>query len=323
MIFTLKVYNSYFVMNYKNAFEILEIDLSQTNSDNISLEYLKKQYKKLALKHHPDKNGNTLESNEKFQQINEAYNYLKSNFDFDDDNLQESENDDFNSSLYYDILRGFMKTVFEGRYTDILSKIVSDIMSAGKKISVKLFDDLDKDTAFNIYTFLSNYRSTLHLNQEILDSIREIVVKKYDNVELYKLNPNINDLLNNNLYKLYVNGELYLVPLWHNESYFDGSGCEIIVICDPELPESVEIDDDNNIFITKEIYGYSDLMNMILLDKSLHINIGEKIFEIPISKLYMKREQYYRIKNEGLSKNKKDIYDVSDKSDIIVKIVII
>ena len=34
-------------MNYKNAFEILEIDLSQPNSNNISLEYLKKQYKKL------------------------------------------------------------------------------------------------------------------------------------------------------------------------------------------------------------------------------------------------------------------------------------
>lgn len=309
-------------MNYKNAFEILEIDLSESRTNNISLEYLKRQYKKLALKHHPDKNGNTPESNENFQKINEAYNYLKSDFNFEDDDLQ-SEKEDFNSSLYYDILRGFMKTVFEGRYTDILSKIVSDIMSAGKKISVKLFDDLDKDTAFNIYTFLSNYRSTLHLNQDILDNIREIVVKKYDNVEVYKLNPNINDLLANNLYKLYVNGELYLVPLWHNESYFDSSGCEIIVICDPELPKGVEIDDDNNIFITKEIYGYSDLMNMILLDESVRVNIGEKEYEIPISKLYMKREQYYRIKNVGISKNKQDIYDVSDKSDIIIKIVII
>ena len=71
-------------MNYKNAFEILEIDLSQPSYNNISLEYLKKQYKKLALKHHPDKNGNTPESNEKFQQINEAYNYLKTNFNFDE-----------------------------------------------------------------------------------------------------------------------------------------------------------------------------------------------------------------------------------------------
>ena len=62
---------------------------------------------------------------------------------------------------------------------------------------------------------------------------------------------------------------------------------------------------------------------MILLDKSVCVNIGEKVFEIPISKLYMKREQYYRIKNKGLSKVKRDIYDVSEKSDIIVKIVII
>ena len=308
-------------MNYKNAFEILEINLSESNYTNISLEYLKKQYKKLALKHHPDKNGNTAESNEKIQKINEAYNYLKTNF-YDDVHDLQSDKEDLNSSLYYDILKGFMKTVFEGKYTDILSKIVSDIMNAGKKISVKLFDGLDKDTAFNIYAFLSNYRSTLHLNQDILDNIREIVVKKYDNVEVYKLNPNINDLLNNNLYKLYVNNELYLVPLWHNESYFDSSGCEIIVICDPELPEGLEIDDDNNIFITKEIYG-CDLINMILLDESVHVNIGEKAFEIPVSKLYTKREQYYRIKNEGLSKNKKDIYDVSDKSDIIVKIDII
>jgi curved DNA-binding protein CbpA len=308
-------------MNYKNAFEILEIDLSEKNYKNISLECLKKQYKKLALKHHPDKNGNTFESNEKFKQINESYSYLKSEFKFEEEFIEEIY--DLNSSLYYDILRGFMKTVFEGKYTEILSKIVNDIMGAGKKISVKLFDDLDKDTALNIYTFLSNYRSTLHLNQDILDSIREIVVKKYDNVEVYKLNPGINDLLNNNLYKLYVENELFLVPLWHNESYFDGSGCEIIVICDPELPEGVKIDDDNNICINKEIYGYSDLLSMIYLNESIKVNVGENEYEIPISNLYMKREQYYRIKNQGLSKNKQDIYDVSEKTDIIVKINII
>jgi len=311
-------------MNYKNAFEILEIDLTESEYNSITLEYLKKHYKKMALKHHPDKNGNTTESNEKFQKINEAYTYLKSELNLEENHFHtENDDDESDSSLYNEILKGFMKSVFEGKYTEILSKIVNDIMSAGKKISVKLFDDLDKDTAFNIYTFLSNYRSTLHLNQDILDNIREIVVKKYDNVEVYKLNPGINDLLNNNLYKLYINDELYLVPLWHNESYFDSSGCEIIVICEPELPEGLQIDDDNNIFITKEIDHYNDLMKMILLDESVCVNIGEKVFEIPISKLYMKKEQYYRIKNEGISKNKQNIYDVSDKSDIIVKIVII
>ena len=39
-----------------------------------------------------------------------------------------------------------------------------------------------------------------------------------------------NDLINNNVYKLHVNNELFLVPLWNNESYYDSSGCEIIVI---------------------------------------------------------------------------------------------
>jgi curved DNA-binding protein CbpA len=316
-------------MNYKNAFEILEIDFVTTKYEDLTLEYLKKQYRKLALKNHPDKNGNTHESTEKFKQINEAYNYLKReikylNKDTLNNNDIKSEDDELSSSsLYYDILKGFMKTVFEGKYNDILSKIVNDIITAGKKTSVKLFDDLDKDTALNIYTFLSNNRSVLHLNQDILDVIREIVVKKYDNVEVYKLNPSINDIINNNLYKLHVNDELYLVPLWHNESCFDGSGCEIIVICEPELPENIIIDDDNNLIVTKTIKAKDELTEMLINDTPLTLNIGDKIHSISLCNLYMKREQIYRIKNQGLSKVKKDIYDVSEKTDIIVKIVII
>ena len=314
-------------MDYKRAFEIMEIDLSITNSNDVSLEYLKKQYRKLILKNHPDKNGNTPESNERFQNIHEAYQYLKReivHFKLKQEEEEEEEEDcegcDVPSSLYFDILSNFMKTVFEGTYTDVLSKIVNDIINAGKKISVKLFDDLDKDTALNIYTFLSNNRSVLHLSQEVLDSIREIVVKKYDNVEVYKLNPCINDLFNNNLYKLYVNNELFLVPLWHNESYFECSGCEIIVICEPELPKGVTIDDDNNIHIDFEVY---DLKNILFNQDTLPICIGDKEFSIPVNNLYMKREQYYRIKNAGLSRIKKDIYDVSEKMDIIARINIV
>ena len=315
-------------MNYKDAFEILEIDLNEIGYNDISLEYLKKQYRRLALKNHPDKNGNTPESNEKFQKINEAYHYLKREIKhFNPEDLEEesnnSEEDTQDSSLYLDILRSFMKTMFEGKYNDVLSKVVNDIMVTGKKLSIKLFDDLDKDTTLNIYNFLSNNKTTLHLNQEILDNIRDLVVKKYDNVEVYKLNPSIIDLLNNNLYKLYVNDELFLVPLWHNESYFDGSGCEIMVICEPELPNGITIDDDNNICIETEISAYHQLPDDIMDNGFVGIEIGGKDFTIPLSNLYMKREQYYRIKNEGLSKIKKDIYDVSEKTDIIVKILLV
>lgn len=315
-------------MHYKEAFEILEIDLAFVDYKDISSDYLKKQYRKLILKHHPDKNGNTSESNDKFKQIHEAYHFLKSEIhklnpdDFNNKEDEDEDEDEQDSSIYVNILKCFMKSVFEGSYTDILSKIVNDIMNAGKKISVKLFDDLDKDTALHIYTFLSTNRSILHINQEILDLIRDIVVKKYDNVEVYKLNPSVNDLLNNNVYKLYANDELFLVPLWHNESYFDGSGCEIIVLCEPELPHHIKIDEDNNIHTTIFI-NLNELQEMIFNNKMITVTIGEKSYQICPSKLYIKKEQYYRMKNEGLSKIKKDIYDISEKTDIIVKINIL
>ena len=318
-------------MNYQKAFNILEIDLSQVGYNDISIDYIKKQYRKLALKNHPDKNGNTPESNEKFKQINEAYHYLKKEMKYDTTNYNDNDNDndttndndidnDNTSSLYFDILKEFMKTVFEGKYNEMISKIVNDIMITGKKISIKLFDELDKDTTLTIYNFLSNNRYTLHLSQDILDVIRNIVLQKYNNVEIYTLNPSINDLLNNNVYKLVINEEVFLVPLWHNELYFDNSGCEIIVICNPELPDNIEIDDDNNIYIN---INFSDYYEKILNNNPIIVNIGDKSFEIPISELYMRREQIYRIKNVGLSKIKNDIYDVSEKSDIIVNITII
>jgi len=310
-------------MNYKDAFEILEIDLCAVSLNDITLEYLKKQYRKLALKNHPDKNNNSAESNTRFKQINEAYDYLKREIHHlnpEDEDTETDEDTNVDSSLYFNILRGFLNTVLEGKYTEIISAI----MSAGKKISARLFDDLDKDTSFEIYTFLSTHRYTLHLSQEVIDAVREIVVKKYDKtVEVYKLNPSILDLINNNMYKLYVNDQLFLVPLWHNESYFDASGCEIIVICEPELPPGITIDDENNILVEDVSISCVDLNRAIFDGGSICVCIVDREFKIPIDKLYMKKVQYYRIKNAGVSKVKKDIYDVSEKTDIIVKITIV
>jgi DnaJ domain len=307
-------------MDLNQAYNALEID---ANSTTFSQAYIKKQYRKMALKYHPDKNGNTEESNERFKKINEAYNYLKNIYveDVDVDlDTDIGESDNFQSSLYTDILKQFIRTTFEGKYSEVLSKIVSKIIGAGKKISTDLFNELDKDTALNIYSFLSMNRSTLHLSQEILDLIREIVVKKYDNVEIYKLNPSINDLFNNNLYKLYIGDELFLVPLWHNESYFEtSSNSEIMVICEPELDKNITIDDDNNICIDT-IINANDIPTLIINNTSIPIQIGNKELSIPIEYLYMKKTQIYKIKGQGISKVKRNIYDVSEKTDIIVHI---
>lgn len=309
-------------MNYKESFEILDIDINYTE---LSLDFLKKQYRKMALKHHPDKNGNTKESTETFKKINEAYNYLKNELknlkpeDFVTD-VEEEINEQF---VYFDVLKNFIKSVLESKYTDTIFSIVNDILSKGKQISLKIFEDLDKDTVLQIYNFLSSHRSIIHFSSELLSEIREIVLSKYDNVEIYKLNPSIDDLMENNFYKLYVDNQLYLVPLWYNELYYDGSGCEIIVLCEPELPIGIKLDDDNNIYIETEISAYNDLLDMLIHNRDISIDIGKKNLSIPISNLYIKTEQYYRFKKQGITKNKKDLYNINDKSDIIVKINII
>ena len=308
------------MMNYKTAFEILEIDFINIKYEDLTLEYLKKRYRKMALKYHPDKNGNTEESNEHFKKINEAYNYLRreiKNFKPETDEEEEVDN------IYLNVLKNFIKSVMDGNYIDIIAKIVNDILNKGKKISLKLFEDLDKDTALNVYIFLSRYKSILYFSDDLLENVKQMVIQKYDNVEIYKLNPSINDLLHNNFYKLYVQEELYLVPLWHKESYYDGSGCEIIAICDPELPSNVQIDDDNNLLVDVEIYAYSNLPDMIINNQDISFFIGDESFSIPLSELYLRREQYYRLKGKGLVNIKKDLYDLSDKSDIIVRIIFI
>ncbi len=307
------------LMNYKTALEILEIDMSEKKYSDINLEYLKKQYHKLALQNHPDKNGNTSDSKAKFQVINEAYDYLKREINFNEQGEKST------STVYIDILQSFLSEIFAGKYNDKFYEIIKKIIV--KKIPNKLFKELNKEMAFDIYNFLSKYKNILHINQEILDNLMEVVHKKYEDVmEYYKLNPSIDDLFENNVYKLYVNEQLFLVPLWHNELYFESSELnnfkEIIVSCEPELSKNIKIDENNNLIVKIE-FRSNDLPNLIINNGEIFFNIGKKELSIPVNKLYMKPNQYYRIKNEGLSKiNENDIYDVSTKSDIIVNITL-
>lgn len=57
-------------MEVKTHYDVLEI------SQSASLLDVKKAYRRLALKHHPDRNNGTAESTEKFKEISEAYSIL-------------------------------------------------------------------------------------------------------------------------------------------------------------------------------------------------------------------------------------------------------
>ena len=112
-------------MNYKEAFCILEIDIDNVEFKDITLDYLKKKYHKLALKNHPDKNGNTTESNDKFKLIKESYEFLKREIEhLNPEDFDNKKEDEPSSSLYFEILQIFMRSMMESKYNDIISQLV-------------------------------------------------------------------------------------------------------------------------------------------------------------------------------------------------------
>jgi hypothetical protein len=314
-------------MDINDACHLLDIEIDHLSK--LTKDDVKKKFHKSALKHHPDKNGNTLEATIKFQQINEGYRYLVSNLDFEDQgNENENENGNGNSDnifsynmQYMNLLNMFIGTIIKGTYKEILINILQEIMKDCKEISNKLFEDLDRDTSLEIYHFLCKYKNILYVSSSIIENIRNIIIEKFSKDNIFILNPSLIDLFENNIYKLIINEQKYLVPLWHNELYFDGKeNNDIIVFCIPDLPDNINIDENNNLLVELKV-NIDNFINF-LESKYISFILGNKSFEIPLEKLLLKKTQIYIFYQQGISQiieNK--MYDTNKKSDIIVTII--
>lgn len=78
----------------KDYYKILQVE------KNASADEIKKSFRKLAKKFHPDANLNNKEAEEKFKEINEAYNILgdenkKARYDLDMNNIESENADNF------------------------------------------------------------------------------------------------------------------------------------------------------------------------------------------------------------------------------------
>ena len=319
-------------MNIQKALDELEISLNEIELTKLDQEYIKKKYHKLALKWHPDKNNDD-SANAKFQKINEAYDYLSNelyilNGVSNTNDPFVSSNDSKESKIYIDILSNFISSLVKGSYNEMLFNIIREISLGYEVITLtylrKKFEDLDKQKAIELYQLLYKYNNILYISNDTLELVSLIIKEKYKNDSVFILKPNLKDIIEHNIYKLYVDDELYLVPLWHNELYFDApDGSEIIVLCQPKLGSNINIDENNNIYYETSIKVD---INLIKNEKFVSIEIGEKWFTIPLNKLYIKEEQIYIFKEQGIAQipsDQKDIYNVSNKGDIIVKIRLI
>lgn len=322
-------------MSLQNALDILEL-YELTNIDRLAI---KKQYHKLALKWHPDKNENKEYACEKFKRINESYEYLMNLMQETEDDSKTydvfvSSSDSKDRKMYKNLLSIFIHSLFgdvntSQHFINIIKEIVSETANVLTLTYIKkLCETLDVQQATELYQLLYKYRDILYVKEETLDfvslTIKQKIEDNHKDKQVFILRPGIKDLLNHNIYKLYVDGQLYLVPLWHNELQFETpNGSEIIVLCQPKLPDELTIDENNHIICEKKISVEKELFNLIKKDKFVSIEVGEKWFSIPLNKLYLKEEQIYVLKGQGIARIlEKDMYNVSCKGDICVKIIL-
>ena len=162
----------------------------------------------------------------------------------------------------------------------------------------------------------------MHIKNDFIENIRNILLKKFSKDQIFILNPNIDDLFDNNIYKLMVEDQMYLVPLWHNELYYDAKdeeSNEIIVFCSPDLPENISIDDNNHLLV--DLILEKEKMYKLFDEEYLYITLGKKELSIPVKQLFIRKNQVKRLYNQGISEiMEEDIYNTTKKSDIIINI---
>lgn len=292
-------------MRYNEACELLEVN------NDVSIQNIKKQYRLKALLYHPDKNPSE-DASAKFQEISEAYHYL---LDRETSN-NDDESDEILSNMDYKYyLFMFLKNTIKGNSQEsLLYAVLKKITTLCSEKALQLLQNLEKPSLIKIYEILKKNRYYLHVESDLLDKIEELISGKIENDECVILQPHIDDLFENNLYKLTVNQHIYIVPLWHNNLVYDNSGNDIYVKCFPILDDNIEIDKQNNIHIQ-----HTTTITAIWESKELYIELGKRKIEIPIEQITLKKKQVLCLKNMGISQiNPNNIYDISTKSHIYV-----
>jgi hypothetical protein len=300
-------------------------------SRGFSLAELRKRYHILALKLHPDKNGNTPEATAAFQRLNTAYRVLLLEVDANDDDACEKCGGE-DTETYANIFMNFIKSLFskkqnpgndkDARITPILLDLLHRIVHDYASVSVGgVLDSLDPTTLFQLYETLEQYNAAIGMDANIFEEISRIIREKMHKNNVIILNPSLKDVIQNNISVLQYEGQTFYVPLWHSELHYrvDDSGKQLIVKCVPVLPDHMSIDVNNELHIDvradiKELLNRSGGVLRIPLydDECVELNVGD---------LHIKSGQIIVLQNNNFGISlicSNDIYEVKNKAPICV-----
>lgn len=316
------------IQTLSTACDTLEIDASTRNK--LTPAFVKKQYRKCALKYHPDKNPSP-DAVREFQCIQEAYDCLNDYLegigagaegDGDDDPFAWEENNGSSApphthdkssykSLFMDVVRGLLERN-NGKLMFVFSKLAGLCETA----ALEYLRKIEKPMLAKIYEVAKQQNDVFRFSDEFLDSIGEILKDRENKETTIILNPHLDDLMDDQLYKLTYGGQVFIVPLWHNELVYDISGNDLNVRCIPLLPDNIELDEYNNLEVALH---YS--VHEIWEKPNVQVNIGNKSVYFLPKQLRLTSYQSVVLKGEGISAiQSKNIYDVSHRRDVVLHI---
>jgi len=295
------------------SLKILEINIP---INNLTYKIIRKAYLKASLKYHPDKNGG---NKEKFNDVLESYEFLCKYISEQERFLKQEPEKNFDILLEELITKYYPP---KNDWTKIFIKTtIKNILNKCENLPYTIFEKLEKNRACEVFTFLEKINDCGIIKKNVMENIKKIIKEKMKNDNIILLNPTLEDLLNDKIYKLDISSNEYLIPLWHNELYFDyyenDIKSDLIVKIVPDLQENVFIDHNNNIYYKKNV----NITEVFTNDK-LIINLFNKKFTIDSEKFNItKKIQVFKYENEGiLIINDENYFDNLKRSTIIFEL---
>lgn len=290
-------------MKYEEAKHILLLN------DDFNDKELKKQYRILALKYHPDKNNNSEESKILFQQVNDAYTSLNKN----------NNGSTIQNSSYKEILVEYLKNQFEIEDKFMISFILN-LLDNCQKISLNLLEKLPNSEYLHyIFLFIKQNKDVLHLDDKFMEELDNIYNKVQNKRQIVNIFPDLQDLVEQNIIKLIHNEQVYYVPSWSKEIIFDldkDEGTELVVNVFPKLPTNINLDSQNNLIV-----HISQPISSLLDKEYLPVQINKNTINIPVKDIKIIKKQRFFYKKQGIPRiDENNSYNNEILSDLCIYI---